>query len=133
MSGSFQDREPFVVVLLDGEGIIFKDEFLQAGEEGGRNAADQLYAAIHSYLKSNLPNVNTPKIMMKIYLNARGFGEQCARNGILTEPSAIHDFIRGFNETMSCSEIVDVGSGKNSAHNKIQGLWITSYCIVCGS
>jgi len=120
-------------VLLDGEGIIFKDEFLQAGEEGGRNAANQLYAAIHSYLKSNLPSVNTPKIMMKIYLNARGFGEQCARNGIFTEPSAIHDFIRGFNETMSCSEIVDVGSGKNSAHNKIQGLWITLYCIVCGS
>ncbi|CEJ58255.1 C-x8-C-x5-C-x3-H type zinc finger protein [Penicillium brasilianum] len=117
---TIMDREPFVVVLLDGEGIIFKDEFLQGGEDGGRNAADQLYAAIHSYLKSYLPSVTTPKIMMKIYLNAKGFGEQCARNGILPDSGAIHDFIRGFNETMSCSEIVDVGSGKNSAHNKIQ-------------
>jgi hypothetical protein len=131
VAGSLQDREPFVVVLLDGEGIIFKDEFLQAGEEGGRNAADQLYASIHSYLKSNLPSVTTPKIMMKIYMNAKGFGEQCARNGVFTDPCAIHDFIRGFNETMSCSEIVDVGSGKSSAHNKIQGLWLNLWYNIC--
>ncbi|KAJ5159702.1 uncharacterized protein N7482_006706 [Penicillium canariense] len=117
---TIMDREPFVVVLLDGEGIIFKDEFLQAGEEGGRNAADQLYAAIHSYLRSNLPSVTTPKIMMKIYLNVRGFGEQCARSGLFAEPGAIHDFIRGFNETMSFSEIVDIGPGKNKAQHKIQ-------------
>ncbi|KAJ5488724.1 hypothetical protein N7539_003614 [Penicillium diatomitis] len=114
------DREPFVVVLLDGEGMIFKDEFLQAGDKGGRCAADQLYGAIHSYLKANLPNVSTPKIMMKIYLDAKGFGELCARNRVFADPAAIYDFIRGFNETMSCSEIVDVGSGKNSAYNKIQ-------------
>lgn len=110
------------MVLLDGEGIIFKDEFLQLGEEGGRNAATQLYTAMHTYLLKNLPSVNVPKIILKLYLNVKGFTETCVRSGILADPSTVHEFIRGFNETMSYSEIIDIGSGKNRAYDKIQGL-----------
>ncbi|KAJ5980779.1 hypothetical protein N7481_008077 [Penicillium waksmanii] len=99
---SIMDREPFVVVLLDGEGIIFKDEFLQQGEEGGRNAAKQLYTALHTYVTANLPNIKVPKLLTKIYLNVRVFSEI------------------GFNETMSFSEIVDIGSGKNKALDKMK-------------
>ncbi|KAJ5690590.1 hypothetical protein N7462_004982 [Penicillium macrosclerotiorum] len=117
---TIMDREPFVVVMLDGEGVIFKDEFLQAGEEGGQNAAEQLHTAILAYLATSLPTINAPKIMTKIYLNVKCFGEQCVRAGLISEPVAIHDFIRGFNETTSFSEIVDIGSGKNKAHDKIQ-------------
>lgn len=121
----FQDREPFVVVLLDGEGIIFKDEYLQQGEEGGRSAAKQLEAGLRSYLSKNLPSINEPKLLTKIYLNVRGFGELCSRSGLISDAAAIHDFIRGFNETMSFSEIIDIGSDKNKAYNKIEGLWNT--------
>lgn len=121
----FQDREPFVVVLLDGEGMIFKDEYLQQGEEGGRSAAKQLEAGLRSYLSKNLPGINEPKLLTKIYLNVKGFGELCSRSGLITDAAAIHDFIRGFNETMSFSEIIDIGSDKNRAYNKIEGLWNT--------
>ncbi|KAJ5398035.1 hypothetical protein N7509_006148 [Penicillium cosmopolitanum] len=117
---SIMDREPFVVVLLDGEGIIFKDEFLQQGEEGGRNAAKQLYTALHTYVTANLPNIKVPKLLTKIYLNVRVFSEMCVRSGLVSDPSGIHDFIRGFNETMSFSEIVDIGSGKNKALDKMK-------------
>lgn len=55
-------------------------------------------------------------------MNVKSLGEICARSGITSEPAAIHDFVRGFNETMSHSEIVDIGSGKNKAYDKIQGL-----------
>lgn len=116
-----QDREPFVVVLLDGAGTIFKDEFLQQGEEGGRNAANQLYTALHGYLTTNLPNIKVPKLLTKIYMNVRTFGEMCARSGLFSEPSGIHDFIRGFNQTMSFSEIVDIGPGENKALDKMKG------------
>jgi hypothetical protein len=117
-----QDREPFVVVLLDGEGIIFKDEYLQQGEDGGRNAAKQLEAGLRTYLSNNLPSINEPKLLTKVYINVKSLGELCARSGIISEPAAIHDFVRGFNETTSFSEIVDIGSGKNKAYEKIQGL-----------
>lgn len=116
-----QDREPFVVILLDGEGIIFKDEFLQQGEEGGRNAAKQLSTALNTYLTTNLSNINIPKLLTKIYMNVRVFGEMCTRSGIIADPSGIHDFIRGFNETMSFSEIVDIGSSKNTVLDKMKG------------
>ena len=122
MVGYLQDREPFVVILLDGEGMIFKDEFLQLGEEGGRNAAIELHTGIHAYLTTNFPNVNSPKSLTKIYMNVKGFGELCVRTGLVSDPSAILDFIRGFNETMSFSEIVDVGCGKNKAVDKIKGM-----------
>ncbi|KAJ5098150.1 hypothetical protein N7532_005151 [Penicillium argentinense] len=117
---SIMDREPFVVLLLDGEGIIFKDEYLQQGEEGGCNAAKQLYTSLNKYLTTNLPNIKVPKLLTKIYLNVRTFSELCTRAGLVSDPSTIHDFIRGFNETMSFSEIVDIGSGQNKALDKMK-------------
>ena len=110
-----------MVVLLDGEGAFFKDELLQLGEEGGRSAANQLYSGLDSCLLKHLPSLNSPKIMIKIYLNVRAFGESCVRGGIISDPTTLQDFIRGFNETISYSEIVDIGCGKNKASDKIQG------------
>lgn len=108
-------------MLLDGEGIIFKDEYLQGGEEGGRNAAKAFETCMRSYLAKNIPSVAEPRLLTKIFLNVKSFGELCARSGTISEAAAIHDFIRGFNETMSLSEIVDIGSGKNKTYDKIQG------------
>ncbi|KAJ5298520.1 uncharacterized protein N7443_006640 [Penicillium atrosanguineum] len=120
---NIMDREPFVVVLLDGEGIIFKDEYLQQGEEGGRSAAKALETCMRSYLAKNIPSVAEPRLLTKVFLNVKSFGELCARSGTISEAAAIHDFIRGFNETMSFSEIVDVGSSKNKAYDKIQEMF----------
>ncbi|KAJ6099177.1 hypothetical protein N7467_000712 [Penicillium canescens] len=117
---TIMDREPFVVLLLDGEGIIFKDEFLQLGEQGGRNAAKQLWTSLQGYVTANLSTITEPKIMTKIYLDVKGFTEACSRGGITLEASAIGEFIRGFNESTSFFEIVDVGTGKNKAHDKIK-------------
>ncbi|KAK5791557.1 hypothetical protein VI817_006866 [Penicillium citrinum] len=90
------------------------------GEEGGRNAAKQLSIALNTYLTTNLSNINVPKLLTKIYMNVRVFGEMCTRSGIVADPSGIHDFIRGFNETMSFSEIVDIGSAKNTVLDKMK-------------
>lgn len=119
------------MILLDGEGIIFKDEYLQHGEEGGRTAAKQLEAGLRSYLSTSLSSINEPKLLARMYLDVKGLGEICARTGLITDAAAIHDFVRGFNETMSHSEIVDIGSGKTKAFDKIQGWWNTTWhwCI----
>ncbi|KAJ5347664.1 hypothetical protein MYU51_003573 [Penicillium brevicompactum] len=113
-------REPFVVLLLDGEGIMFKDEFLQLGEQGGRNAAKQLWKSLQGYVVTNLPTITEPKIMTKIYLNVKGLMETYNRGGMTLEISTISEFIRGFNESASFFEIVDVGTGKSKAHDKIK-------------
>lgn len=105
---------------------MFKDEFLLLGEQGGRNAAKQLWKSLQSYVATNLPTIAEPKIMTKIYLNVKGLLDTYNRGGMTVEISTISDFIRGFNESASFFEIVDVGTGKNKAHDKIKGMWYSS-------
>ncbi|CAG7930160.1 unnamed protein product [Penicillium olsonii] len=99
---------------------MFKDEFLQLGEQGGRNAAKQLWKSLQGYVATNLPTIAEPKIMTKIYLNVKGLVDTYNRGGMALEVSTISEFIRGFNESASFFEIVDVGTGKSKAHDKIK-------------
>ncbi|PLN77054.1 hypothetical protein BDW42DRAFT_177599 [Aspergillus taichungensis] len=113
------DREPFIVVLLDGAGMVFKDEFLQNGEQGGRNAAQHLHTALQSYVVSNFSHIGAPKIMVKLYDDLKGLSESCVRGGVTTETALIEDFGRGFNSTYPLFEFVDIGPCKEGAHDKI--------------
>ncbi|KAB8072187.1 hypothetical protein BDV29DRAFT_6265 [Aspergillus leporis] len=115
---AIMDREPFIVVLLDGGGIIFKDEYLQQGEQGGHNAAEKLHAALQEYVSGNFP-INSPKIITKMYVNLKGLSDLCVRGGVTTEPALIEDFVRGFNASYPLFDLIDIGSGKESAHDKI--------------
>jgi hypothetical protein len=108
-------------VLLDGGGIIFKDEYLQQGEQGGHNAAEKLHAALQEYVSGNFP-INSPKIITKMYVNLKGLSDLCVRGGVTTEPALIEDFVRGFNASYPLFDLIDIGSGKESAHDKIGGM-----------
>ncbi|OJJ37532.1 hypothetical protein ASPWEDRAFT_39231 [Aspergillus wentii DTO 134E9] len=116
---TIMDREPFVIVLLDGDGLIFMDDFLQQGEQGGQNAATQLSTALEDYISSNFPSITTPKIMTKIYANVKGLSDLCVKGGIINEPTLLDDFVRGFNGTVPLFDLVDIGAGNDKAHDKI--------------
>lgn len=122
---SVQDREPFVIVLLDGDGMMFKDEYLQRGEQGGHHAAKQLYAVLEHYLAGNFPSLTSPKIMTKLYVNLKGLSDACVRGGIISDPSILDDFVRGFNGSMPLFDLVDIGS-KDKAQEKIGGMHVPS-------
>lgn len=109
-------------MLLDGDGMIFKDEFLQKGEQGGQNAAKQLYIALEDYLNGNFPHLISPKIMTKLYVNVKGLSDTCVRAGIISDPSLIDNFVRGFNNSAPLFDLVDIGSRKDRVHDKIGGL-----------
>ena len=109
-------------MLLDGDGFIFKDGFLQQGEQGGRNAANQLLTALQEYVDGNFPGIASPKIMTKIYINMKGLSELCARGGIITEQSLLDDFVRGFNGAVPLFDLVDIGAGKDKPYDKIGGM-----------
>jgi hypothetical protein len=109
------------MVLLDGDGVIFQDHYLQNGEQGGKDAANQLWAALTHYVARNFPNISSPKIVTRIYANVKGLGVTCHHAGITDSPSVIDDFVRGFNKSRLLFDFVDVGSGKGSADDKISG------------
>ncbi|PYH66802.1 CCCH zinc finger protein [Aspergillus vadensis CBS 113365] len=114
---AIMDREPFIVVLLDGTGIIFKDEFLQRGEEGGKVAANKLAIALKDYVASNFPGLDNPKIITRMYVNLKGLSEMCVRGVISTDPSSIEGFAKGFNNGHPLFDLVD--TGLDNAHDKI--------------
>lgn len=47
-----QERNPFVLVLVDGDGMVFDDEFVSGGAEGGSLAAQRLDIAIRNSLRT---------------------------------------------------------------------------------
>lgn len=100
--------------------MIFKDEFLQNGEQGGRNAATQLSSTLQTYVDDNFPGIASPKIMTKIYANMKGLSDTCTRGHIINEPSVLDDFVRGFNEFIPLFDLVDIGKGK--PYDKIRGM-----------
>ena len=125
LCSSAQNREPFIVVLLDGNGIIFKDDLLQLGEEGGRKAATELSFAVEDYVTNKFPSIISPKILTKMYVNMKSLCDACVRGGITTDPSILDEFARGFNGSSPLFDLIDVGLGQNAAHDKIKGMQCT--------
>ncbi|KAL2862754.1 CCCH zinc finger protein [Aspergillus lucknowensis] len=117
---AIMNREPYIVVLLDGDGMIFQDELLQLGEKGGRKAAEELSAKVEAYVTDNFPNIISPKIITKLYVNMKGLCDASVRGGVMTDPSILDEFARGFNGSFSLFDLVDVGTGKDAAHDKIK-------------
>ncbi|PWY88989.1 hypothetical protein BO70DRAFT_426666 [Aspergillus heteromorphus CBS 117.55] len=115
---AIMDRELFMVVLLDGAGIIFKDEFVLQGEEGGKTAAGMLSAAVKRYVASHFPGLEV-KIITKMYVDLKGLSELYVRGGITTDPSLIGEFARGVNSSHPLFDLVDTGAGMDCAHDKI--------------
>ncbi|KAL4878870.1 hypothetical protein BJY04DRAFT_194781 [Aspergillus karnatakaensis] len=120
---AIMNREPFVIVLLDGDSMIFKDELLQLGEEGGRKAANELLSVVDDYVANNFPSIISPKIVTNMYVNMKGLCEACVRGGITTDPSVLDDFARGFTSSYPLFNFVDVGPGNDAAHDKIKEIF----------
>jgi len=102
--------------------MIFQDSFLQQGEQGGKDAANQLWASLREYVTRNFPSINSPKIITRIYANVKGLAEACYKAGIVDRPQLVEDFVRGFNGSRLLFDFVDVGSGKDRADDKIAGM-----------
>lgn len=101
--------------------MIFEDSFLQQGEQGGKDAANQLWLSIRDYVSTQFPNLQSPKILTRLYANFKGLADVCVRAGIIERASVLEDFARGFNGSRLLFDFVDVGSGKDRADDKIAG------------
>ncbi|GME28192.1 putative ccch zinc finger protein [Neofusicoccum parvum] len=115
-----QDRDAFVLVLIDGDGLIFNDHLLCEGASGGQRAAGTLEEGVYNYVRTQIreipPNV---KVTARVYANAKGLAETCVRAGITTKAADMQDFMVGFTGAKFLMDFVDVGSGKDRADEKI--------------
>ncbi|KAF9700746.1 hypothetical protein EKO04_002026 [Ascochyta lentis] len=111
---------PFVMVLIDGDGTIFREEYVRSGEAGGRHAASQLDTAVHKWIEHETTDVPLgARVICRIYANVRGLAEVLVRTGAIDHIEVFEDFVRGFTRAKAMFDFVDVGPGKDRADEKI--------------
>ncbi|KAJ8120432.1 hypothetical protein ONZ43_g2859 [Nemania bipapillata] len=111
-----KNRDPYVLVLIDGNGLIFRQNFIQQGVEGGRRAAIELHNAVAN---EPLIHANGAKIFVKIIANMSGLNRALKRDGSVSSENEFHDFVAGFNRA-SFFDFVDVGNSKESTISKVK-------------
>jgi hypothetical protein len=117
-----QESNPFVFVVLDGDGAVFQDRFLSEGREGGAEAAHQLFTKLHHEIMRTYPEQNTEEwsVIVQVILNLDGLSKKLQACGIVKNPNEVYAFARAFGRTQPLFSFIDVGSGKEQADHKIR-------------
>ncbi|KAG7285475.1 hypothetical protein NEMBOFW57_010103 [Staphylotrichum longicolle] len=108
---------PYVVVLIDGDCLLFKESFIGKGVDGGKKAAYALRSAILEQCGSH---ANDIEVVAKVYANLAGLCKAMPGDGSLSSESDLKDFSLGFTQAKASFDFVDVGHGKERADNKIK-------------
>jgi hypothetical protein len=117
-----------VLILIDGDGMIFKDEFLQKGLAGGKQAAAALYSTVMSHIDREMNIIPTAsRVLCRIYANVKGLADVLMRAGIVEDAVQFEEFVRGFTNGRTFFDFIDVGPGKDRADDKIIGTCTSPY------
>ncbi|KAF4828203.1 hypothetical protein CGCTS75_v007569 [Colletotrichum tropicale] len=119
------ESNPFVFVIIDGDGAVFQDMLLKAGADGGSQAGYLLHNEIMNYVSEAYPQAASQdwSVMVQIVLNLDGLAKKLHACGIISNTAAertLSDFGRGFGRAQPLFSFIDVGSGKESADHKIR-------------
>lgn len=115
-----QDRNPFVLVLIDGDGYVFKDKLLTASANGGVEAAQLLHNQVQEHLRRL--GLDDCRIMVRIYCNLAGLSKTLARAYIIgNEARSLAPFTASFTRSWDLFDFVDAGDKKEGADFKIRG------------
>ncbi|KAI7236673.1 hypothetical protein KC330_g3599 [Hortaea werneckii] len=113
------ERDPFVMVLVDGDGYVFNDDFVSSGAEGGRKAAQSLKDNINQSLRWK--GLEGCRIMVRVYANLVGLSKSLAKAGLVgKEKRSLATFAASFTQSNDLFDFVDAGESENSANFKIR-------------
>ncbi|PQE23467.1 CCCH zinc finger dna binding protein [Rutstroemia sp. NJR-2017a BBW] len=106
------------MVLIDGDGMIFNQDLINQGVEGGKKAANVLRASILEQCHGTTDEI---EIMAKVCANYAGLSKALKRDGGLESLESFKDFTLGFTQGKANFDFIDVGHGKERADSKIKG------------
>lgn len=116
-----QERSPFVLVLIDGDGYVFDDDLVSAGPEDGQRAAQLLNGAIQRSLRSR--GLEDCKVMVRVYANLVGLSKVLSRHKLCgAEKRSLAPFTANFSRANALFDFVDAGELKENADSKIRAL-----------
>ncbi|BDD63849.1 hypothetical protein MPDQ_003984 [Monascus purpureus] len=120
-----QERNPFALVLVDGDGYLFKEHLIRAGSDGGVDAARLLGDSVKELLRSKLGNdADQCRVMARAYANILGLSKSMARAGITGyEARSLSSFTSSFTGSQELFDYVDAGDRKEGAGFKIREIF----------
>jgi hypothetical protein len=116
------ERNPFVLVLIDGDGYVFDDAFFQQGADGGSHAAQHLNNVIRQSLRAK--GLENCGIMIRVYANLVNLSKILAKHGLTgPEKRSLSSFVANFNRSYGLTDFVDAGELKENADFKLRALF----------
>lgn len=102
------DSNPFVTVVVDGNSLVFRDDLVRGGLDGGRRAAVMLRDELIEWIPKNVEHAPSEvKVVVKVYADLKSLATRFVKTGVIAKSSIMGDFARGFN---SLYEFVDIGT-----------------------
>lgn len=125
-------RSQFILVLVDGDGYIFKEAYLRdATESGGARAAHDLFTEVQDYLRErNIIDPSGPdlQVMVNIYANKAGLTKYLCDADLIQHPNQVDFFFQSFTNSKALFQFIDCGYGKERADAKLRGMFDHSCC-----
>ncbi|KAF2468511.1 uncharacterized protein BDR25DRAFT_290224 [Lindgomyces ingoldianus] len=101
-------RNPYILVLVDGNGYIFNDELVSEKEEGGMKAARMLNGVVEKQVGKALLEACDNRIVVRIYADVTGLSKLLAKSKLVgLEKRSLAAFAAGFTRTMGLFDFVD--------------------------
>lgn len=96
----------------------FKQEYINRGIEGGKQAAYALRTAI---LKECHALAGDIEVIARVVANLNGLTKAMRNDGSLDHESRLKEFTIGLSQGMASFDFIDIGYGKERADTKIKG------------
>jgi len=117
-----QERNPFVLVLIDGDNYIFNDDLVQAHAEGGKRAAELLARTAHDYLHKLGPYFDQCSVVVRIYANLRTLSIALSNVRLAgKEMRSLARFTSGFTGSHKLFDFIDVGDAQAGVSSSLKG------------
>ncbi|KAI0484061.1 hypothetical protein GGR56DRAFT_612157 [Xylariaceae sp. FL0804] len=116
-----QERNPFVLVLVDGDGYVFDDRFVAAGAEGGSQVAQLLNNTVKASLRRK--GLEDCEIVVRVYANLVGLSKTLSRAGLCgPEKRSLAPFTSSFTRSYGLTDFTDAGELKENADFKLRAM-----------
>ncbi|KAF3766097.1 hypothetical protein M406DRAFT_88894 [Cryphonectria parasitica EP155] len=112
-----KNYNPYVVVLIDGDGCHFQKQYIERGMEGGKHAAYTLRNAI---LRECHDQTGQFEVITRFIANLSGLAMITRASGTVESETTFKDFTLGFTQGMASFDFIDVGPGKERTDTKIK-------------
>ncbi|KAK7229218.1 hypothetical protein V2G26_001388 [Clonostachys chloroleuca] len=109
----------YVAVLIDGDGAIFHEAFLETPAQGAPEACRRLNENIKDHLKSTGGREDLP-VLARVYADLDNLANAIHQSGIVDNKEKVSKFFEHFTNSRAEFEFINVGFGKENADCKMK-------------